>query len=225
MDKKKKLRDAFDSLARPDKDRLLEKIESKKAFGGEFQRDFEAEQRKMISEKRRKIRALTAIACSIAVILVCVISGSIFLRSFQSGDKDGALYIDHRDSWYFSNNYYISFDETDLSMTSFCEQSGITSVLPVIEDGWTLIGSQITQSENGFRQTYLKDGKEIEITVFIDGNLVGFEDKYQIFISYDNTEMHGNTVVYRGEYTVGGEVKQVYVVYASDAVYFIEYSS
>ena len=84
MDKKKKLRDAFDNLARPDKDRLLEKIESKKAFGGEFQRDFEAEQRKMISEKRRKIRALTAIACSIAVILVCVISGSIFFRSFHS---------------------------------------------------------------------------------------------------------------------------------------------
>ncbi|MDE6361355.1 MAG: hypothetical protein K2L53_00080, partial [Clostridia bacterium] len=171
MKKKQKenLIKAFEELNAPDKDVLLQKIESKKALGGEF-----AQEEARIKKARRRNRvAWTSLACFVVVIAIVaiLISNSIFRTPDDLPDGDGSNIggsdidtdvIDYRNSWKFSFDGNISFDDIDETLKDLG--------MPLIyeyQDGWSVVETEITQDESAFREYYVKDGVTVEVTILL----------------------------------------------------------
>ena len=219
---KKKQKDnlikAFEELNAPDKDVLLQKIESKKALGGSVERQ-KAEQR----QKAVRRVAWTSLACSVAVIalVLILITSSIFGGDKASDNKGydgsniGADVIDYRSSWNFKMDGNISFDETDKNI----KDCGIELIYDYLDD-WTIVKTQVTQDESAYREYYEKNGVKVEVTLLLEENVTSMDGRYYTILKngYDSF-VHGKYKVYHSFYTVNGTRKHAYAVYLKDQVY------
>ncbi|MDE6372630.1 MAG: hypothetical protein K2L61_03695 [Clostridia bacterium] len=209
---------AFAELNAPDKDVLLQKIESKKALGGEF-----VEQEVKAKKARRRNRvAWTSFACSVVVIAIAVIliSMSIFGGPQKSPDNGnnssniGAGVIDYRNSWKFTLDGNISFDDIDNNI----KDSGIDLIYDY-QDDWAIVETQVTQDESAYREYYVKDGVRVEVTVLLKENVTSMDGRYYAILSGNYKFASGNYAVYKASYTINGSRKQAYVIYLKDQVY------
>ncbi|MDE6474179.1 MAG: hypothetical protein K2L70_03695 [Clostridia bacterium] len=223
---KKKQKDnlikAFEELNTPDKDVLLQKIEGKKALGGEW-----AKQEEKAKKARRRNRvAWTSFACSVVVIAIVVIliSSSIFGGSTNAptpddgsnigGSNIGAGIIDYRNSWKFTLDNNISFDGIDKTIKDL----GIDLIYDY-KDDWAIVETEVTQDESAYREYYVKDDVTVEVTVLLKGNVTSMDGRYYAILSGGSKFISGNYAVYSATYTVNKRFKQAYVIYLKDQVY------
>lgn len=221
---KKRQRDnlikAFEELNTPDKDVLLQKIESKKALGGNSERrKVELKQRTV----RKKRVAWASFACSLVVITIAVIliSISIFGSNPTSPDNSndgssiGADVIDYRSSWRFVPDSNISFDLTDMTI-----KDAKIELIYDYEDDWTIVKTQVTQDESAYREYYVKDGVKVEVTLLLEENFTSMDGRYNAILrGWYDTFVYGKYKVYHSRYTVNGVVKHAYTIYLEDQVY------
>ena len=216
---KKKQKDnlikAFEEINAPDKDVLLQKIESKKAFGGEY-----VEESKAVQKTARKKRAVwTSLACSFVVIalVIILISSSIFGPAHSDGDGTdlGVNVVDYRGDWNFYYDNKICFDTIDKTM----KDAGVELIYDYDKE-WSIIETQITQDESGYREYYVKDGKSVEVTVLLQENVTNNDARYfAIFSNINGSSIHGNYRVYQSYYFSDSVRKDVYIVYLEKQVY------
>ena len=196
----------------PDKDVLLQKIESKKALGGQFV------QSETVNKPTRKKRAVwVSFACSliILILVVAVVSVSVFGPSAEDGANVGANIIDYRSEWQFDLDRKISFDAIDKTM----KEAGVNLIYEYNPE-WSIVKTQITQDESMYREYYVKDDVTMEVTVLLEEKIMSVESKYRDILRniYDSS-VHGQYRVYDSEYTVGGSRLHAYVIYLKDQVY------
>ena len=219
---KKKQKDnlikAFEELNAPDKDVLLQKVQSKKALGGEF-----VEQETKAKKARRRNRvAWTSFACSIVVIAIAVIliSMSIFGGPTNAPGQDndsaniGSDVIDYRSSWRFTLDNNISFDDIDKNIKDL----GIDLIYDY-KDDWTVVETEVTQDESAYREYYVKDNIKVEVTVLLQGNVTSMDGRYYAILSGGYKFISGKYAVYNSTYVVNEALKQAYVIYLKDQVY------
>lgn len=206
---------AFEELNAPDKDVLLQKIESKKAFGGEF-----IEGSKAVQKTTRKKRAVwTSLACSLVVIALAIIliSSSIFGPAHSEGDvpNSSVNVVDYRGDWNFYYDNKICFDTIDKTM----KDAGVELIYDYDKD-WSIVETQITQDESGYREYYIKDGKSVEVTVLLQENVTNNDARYfAIFSNINGSSIHGNYRVYQSYYFSDRVRKDAYIVYLEKQVY------
>ena len=207
---------AFEELNAPDKDVLLQKIESKKAFGGQFDEETQAAPK----TTRKKRVAWTSFACSIAVVVIAliIISVSVFRPKDSNGDLPPATsvnIVDYRSDWTFTYDNKICFDEIDKTM----KDAGIELIYDYNKD-WTISETQITQDESGYREYYDKDGISIEVTVLLESHVTSVDSRYSaIFRNINGSFIRGNYRVYDSYYYVDGTRKKAYLIYLKDKVF------
>ncbi|MDE6275760.1 MAG: hypothetical protein K2M75_04395 [Clostridia bacterium] len=220
---KKKQKDnlikAFEELNAPDKDGLLQKIESKKALGGRLEQQ-KAEEKQRAARRNRT--AWASFACCLAVITIAVIliSISIFRSptapdAGNGGSNVGADVIDYRSSWNFKSDDNISFDETDKNI-----KNAEIDLIYDYSDEWTIVKTQVTQDESAYREYYVKDGVKVEVTLFLEENVTSMDGRYYaILMSGFDSFLYGNYRVYHSSYTVNGARKHAYTIYLKEQVY------
>lgn len=222
---KKKQKDnlikAFEELSAPDKDVLLQKIESKKALGGEF-----AQEETRIKKARRRNRvAWTSLACFAVVIAIVaiLISNSIFHAPDELPDGDesniggsdiGANVIDYRSSWKFILDSNISFDSIDKNIKDL----GVDLIYGY-QDDWDIVETEVTQDESAYREYYVKGGVKVEVTVLLQNNVTSMDGRYYAILSGGRKFTSGKYAVYNTAYSVNGSLKQAYVIYLKDQVF------
>lgn len=211
---------ALEELNAPDKNVLLQKTQSKKALGGEFE---SSSRKEYVKAKRKKRVAWTSFACSFVVIALAIVLISISVfggKDGSSGNNNdgsniGADVIDYRYSWQFDIDYNISFALTDKSI----KDSGI-SLIYGYKEGWTIAKTQVTQDESAYREYYVKDGVTVEVTVLLEEKVTGMDGRYNAILrNADDSFVHGKYLVYTNRYSVNGSYKQAYVIYLKDQVY------
>lgn len=220
MKKKQKenLIKAFEELNAPDKDVLLQKIQSKKALGGEFVQ----EEKKAKKARRRRRVAWTSFACSVVVIAIAVIllSISVFGGPNKAPDigNDGANIgsnvIDYRSSWKFILDGNISFDGIDKNIKDL----GVDLIYGY-QDDWDIVETEVTQDESAYREYYVKDGVKVEVTVLLQNNVTSMDGRYYAILSGGYKYTSGKYAVYKSTYAVNSTFKQAYVIYLKDQVY------
>lgn len=215
---------ALEELNAPDKDVLLQKIESKKALGGD--REISKKPQKSAAKRNRRV-AWTAAACSVCVLIVALIliSMSIFgfggAQSPDNGDNrpssDGT--IDYRASWKFKYYDNISFDAVGGNMKNLDVE-----LIYDYNTNWEIIDTQVTQDESAYREYYEKDGVVIRVTVFLKPKISQIEEEYKKIIEGTNytSVVKGNYKVYKSLYYVGAKRKTAYVIYLKEQVYVID---
>ena len=227
MNKKRKdnLIKAFEELGAPDKDVLLQKIESKKALGGNLETQK--------AEKKQKVvrrAAWTSIACSVLLIalVVILITSPIFVQKPDSpnegnngapnagndGSSIGADIIDYRSSWRFTQDDNISFDDTDTNI----KDAGIELIYDYLDD-WTIVETQVTQDESAYREYYVKKGVRIEVTVFLAEKYTSMDGRYNAILQSGSSFASDKYRVYVSTYSINGRFKFAYTIYLKDQVY------
>lgn len=207
---------AFEELNAPDKDVLLQKIESKKALGGEF---VEQKSKAEIKTAHKKRAVWTSLACSLVVIVIAIIilSQSVFQPSYtpDGSPNAGTDIIDYQSEWRFASDDRICFDTIDKTM----QEAGVDLIYDYNQE-WRIVETQITQDESGYREYYSKDGKTVEVTVLLEQRFTSKEGKYfAIFRNINGSFIHGKYRVYRSYYFDNDSRKEVYVIYLKNQVY------
>lgn len=215
---------ALDEINAPDKKDLLQKIESKKALGAHFVK--EVAQEKIERARRQRLR-LVAFACCAVTLLFAISLTSVFLipitnKDSMPPDKDSPpngstnvdAPVDYRYNWSFYKDYYISFDDIATTMNKKI------SLIYDYDESWEIVATQSTQNGCALREYYVKDGQQVEVTVYNKNTLVGMDERYATFIKYRNSKVYGKYTVYHGEFNYKQEHKYVYVIYLSKQVYF-----
>ena len=219
MNKKQKdnLIKAFQELNAPDKDVLLQKIESKKALGG----DFSQSQVNVPKAIRKRRVAWTSFACSFVVIVIAIIllSMSVFGGEKNAPDNSsdvGTTLIDYRANWSFTVDNKISFDTIDKNM----KEAQVSLIYDYVDD-WTIVETQITQDESAYREYYVKDGITVEVTVLLKENVASMGGRYYYILSgvYGKSVYEDNYYVYDSTYYVNNARKKAYLIYLEDKVY------
>ena len=218
---KKKQKDnlikAFEELGAPDKDVLLQKIESKKALGGNTENQRAQEKQRAVRVRRV---AWTSFACSLAVIalVIVIIASSVFGRD-GSGDGPGAGIgadvKDYRSSWSFTFDDNISFDQTDKTI----KDAGIDLVFDFSDD-WTIVKTQVTQDESAYREYYVKDGVKVEFTLLLSEKVTSMDGRYYAILNTRSYSfIYDKYIVYRSYYVINGISKHAYSIFLEDQVY------
>ncbi|MDE7079887.1 MAG: hypothetical protein K2O95_07220 [Clostridia bacterium] len=213
---KENLIKAFEELNAPDKDVLLQKIESKKAFGGQF---VEPNTPTVQNTKRKRRVVWTSVACSVVVVVIAVIllSVSVFQPNDAPGDL-GTSIIDYRGDWQISLDNKICFDQIDKNM----KEAGVDLIYEYDND-WSIVKTQITQDESGYREYYVKDGISVEVTVLLEARVTSVEGKYDaIFKNINGSFVYGDYRVYNSNYYVNSSRKNAYLIYLEDRVFIFE---
>ncbi|MDE5755631.1 MAG: hypothetical protein K2I23_00890 [Clostridia bacterium] len=219
---KKKQKDnlikAFEELNAPDKDVLLQKIESKKALGGDF-----AQSKGKTNQKAIRRVAWASLACSVLVIalVLIIISSSVFgannnaPNGSNDGSNIGADVIDYRSSWKFKADENISFGEFDKTI----KDAGVELIYDY-NDEWTIVETQITQDESAYREYYVKDGVTVEVTLLLEEKYTSMDGRYYSILQGRNYSfVSGKYNVYCSSYSVNGVYKFAYAIFLKDQVY------
>ena len=219
---KKKQKDnlikAFEELNAPDKDVLLQKIESKKALGGDF-----AQSKTKTNQKAIRRVAWASFACSVAIIalVLIIISSSVFggksniPDTGNDGSSVGTDVIDYHRNWKFNPDDKISFGYFDKTV----KDSGVELIYDYLDD-WTIVETQVTQDESAYREYYVKDGVTVEVTLLLKEKYTSMDGRYYAILqNYSYSFVSGNYNVYVSSYSINGVYKFAYTIYLKDQVY------
>lgn len=232
MNKKQKdnLIKALQEVNAPDKEELLDRIEQKKNFRKEYEKESKLIMARSSNAKsmRRLVTACIAGAfVFVAVITLVIASVLAMFKSAANSPSGGNSSVvdgtkDYRNDWDFRFDYKQSFDDVDITLDKYCKDNNLEWMYDY-QDGWVVTKTQFTQDENSYREYYKNGEYNVEVTIFTKRSKIPATDtRYEQFLNFENRKTCSDNIVYYGNLVLeNSPYEYVYVIYKEDAVYVL----